>query len=169
MRPFFAAIAATASCAAVITASVPAVAQSRVPTRAPGLWESATITNSGRTTVKECIDAPTDRLVLQLSAVLTCKNTDFRRTDDGYAAGARCSAGGMTVDNKITVTGDFESYARAEALTTMTSADAGSALNRTFSTAIETRRIGECEEGQIPGDIILPSGKTVHVNPANKR
>ncbi|WP_020181274.1 DUF3617 family protein [Methylopila sp. M107] len=169
MRPLFAAIAATATFVAVLSGAGVALAYERVPTRTPGLWESATITNAGRTTVKECVDERTDRLVLQLVAVLTCKNTDFKRTEDGYAAGARCSAGGMTVDNKITVTGDFDQWARAEALTTMTSTDDQSALNRTFSTAIETRRLGDCAEGQIPGDIVLPGGKTVHVNPSNKR
>ena len=147
--------------------SAPAFAQS-VPTRTPGLWESTTITNAGRTSARECIDASTDRLILQLTSVLTCRNTDFKRTADGFQAGARCSSGDMTVDNKITVTGDFEQWARAEALTTMTSAESGSGVNRTFSTAIEARRLGDCEAGQIPGDLILPSGKTVHVNPSKR-
>lgn len=150
----------------VATLAAPAFAQS-VPTRTPGLWETTTITNAGRTMAKECIDASTDRLVLQLTSVLTCRNTDFRRTADGYFAGAKCAAGGMTVDNKITVTGDFDQWARAEALTTMSSAGEGG-INRSFSTAIEARRLGECEEGQIPGDLILPNGKTVHVNPSRK-
>lgn len=139
-----------------------------VPKRAPGLWETMTITDAGRTGAKECIDAATDRLVLQLTSVLTCRNTDFRQTAEGYVAGAVCSSGGLSVDNKVTVTGDFESYARAEALTTMRSEGGDSALNRTFSTAIETRRLGDCEPGQIPGDLILPSGKTVHVNPSRR-
>ncbi|RXF73259.1 DUF3617 domain-containing protein [Hansschlegelia zhihuaiae] len=141
------------------------------PKRAPGLWETMTITNAGRSGAKECIDAATDRLVLQLTSVLTCRNTDFKRTADGFQAGAVCSSGGLSVDNRITVTGDFETWARAEALTTMSglgvSADGGGA--RTFSTAIETRRIGDCEPGQIPGDLILPNGKTVHVNPSRAR
>jgi hypothetical protein len=140
------------------------------PKRAPGLWETTTITNAGRTGAKECIDAATDRLVLQLTSVLTCRNTDFKRTADGFQAGAVCSSGGLSVDNRITVTGDFETWARAEALTTMSglgvSADGGA---RTFSTAIETRRLGDCEPGQIPGDLILPNGKTVHVNPSRAR
>ena len=155
--------------AAVLLAAAPGLASadiSSVPKRAPGLWDTITITDAGRTGAKECIDASTDRLVLQLTSVLTCKNTDFRRTADGYAAGAVCSSGGLSVDNKVTVTGDFETYARAEALTTMRSDDAG--LNRTFSTAIETRRLGDCEPGQIPGDLILPNGKVLHVNPSRR-
>ncbi len=165
MRPLILPLAASLLGCAL----APALAAERVPTRTPGLWESSTITNAGRTTVKECVDAQTDRLVLQLTAVLTCKNTDFRRTADGFFAGAKCSAGGMTVDNQITVTGDFESWARAEAITNMVSADGDAGVNRTFSTAIETRRIGECDEGQIPGDIVLPGGKTIHVNPSARR
>jgi hypothetical protein len=152
-----------------LVAAAPAEAQSP-PKRAPGLWETMTITNAGRSGAKECIDAATDRLVLQLTAVLTCRNTDFKRVGDGYQAGAVCSSGGLSVDNRITVTGDFETWARAEALTTMTgvggAADGGA---RTFSTAIETQRLGDCEPGQIPGDLILPNGKTVHVNPSRPR
>lgn len=139
------------------------------PKRAPGLWETMTVTNAGRSGAKECIDAATDRLVLQLTSVLTCKNTDFKQQADGYVAGAVCSSGGLSVDNRVTVTGDFETWARAEALTTMSSKEGDPALNRTFSTAIEARRLGECEPGQVPGDLILPSGKTVHVNPSRPR
>lgn len=146
----------------------PSFAQSP-PKRAPGLWETNTITNAGRSGAKECIDAGTDRLVLQLTSVLTCKNTDFKRQGDGYVAGAVCSSGGLSVDNRVTVRGDFETWARAEALTTMTSKAGEAALNRTFSTAVETRRLGECEPGQIPGDLILPNGKTVHVNPSRPK
>lgn len=163
MRP----IARNAALALALAAATPAVAQ-QVPTRTPGLWETTTITNAGRTTAKECIDAETDRLVLQLTSVLTCRNTDFKRTADGFQAGARCTAGGMTVDNRITVTGDFDTWARAEALTNMVSTNPEAGINRTFSTAIEVRRIGDCEAGQIPGDLILPSGKTVHVNPKRR-
>lgn len=148
-------------------AVAPVAAQS-VPKRADGLWETMTITNAGRTGAKECIDASTDRLVLQLTAVLTCRNTDFKRTADGYQAGAKCSSGGMTVDNRITVTGDFETYARAEAVTNMTSADGDTGLNRTFSTAIETRRLGDCGPDLIPGDLVLPNGNKVHVNPSKR-
>lgn len=157
--------------AAALLMAAPAVAVadiSSVPKRAPGLWETMTITDTGRTGAKECIDAATDRLVLQLTSVLTCKNTDFKRTADGYAAGAVCSSGGLSIDNKVTVTGDFETYARAEARTTMRSDDGDAGLNRSFSTAIETRRLGDCEAGQIPGDLVLPNGKTVHVNPSRR-
>ncbi|MFC3694776.1 DUF3617 domain-containing protein [Chenggangzhangella methanolivorans] len=157
--------------AAALLMAAPGLASadiSSVPKRAPGLWETMTITDAGRTGAKECIDAATDRLVLQLTSVLTCKNNDFKRTADGYAAGAVCSSGGLSVDNKVTVTGDFETYARAQALTTMRSDGGDAGLNRTFSTAIETRRLGDCEPGQIPGDLILPNGKTVHVNPSRR-
>ena len=70
------------------------------------------------------------------------------------------------IDRQITVTGDFDSWARAEAITNMASADGDAGVNRSFSTAIETRRLGECDAGQIPGDVILPGGKTIHVNPS---
>lgn len=161
-------IAIAASLFVCVATSAQAAEYSAVPKRAAGLWETVTITDTGRSGAKECIDASTDRLVLQLTSVLTCRNTDFKRTADGYAAGAVCSSGGLSIDNKVTVTGDFESWARAEALTTMRSEDGDAGLNRSFSTAIETRRLGDCEPGQVPGDLILPNGKTVHVNPTRR-
>ena len=160
-------IAVTFAAAALALSASGALAQSP-PKRAPGLWETMTVTNAGRSGAKECIDERTDRLVLQLTSVLTCKNTDFKRTADGFQAGAVCAAGGLSVDNRVTVTGDFETWARAEAVTTMVDTGGGAATNRSFSTAIETRRLGDCEPGQIPGDLILPSGKTVHVNPSKR-
>lgn len=137
------------------------------PKRAAGLWETATITNAGRSGARECVDARTDRLVRQATAGLTCRNDDFKRTADGWSAGAKCSSGGMSTDTLVTVTGDFETFARARAVTEMTglSGDGGT---RSFSTTIEARRIGDCEPGQTPGDIILPNGQIIHVEGAGR-
>lgn len=134
------------------------------PKRAPGLWETATITNAGRTLARECIDASTDRLVRQITSGITCRNDDFTRREEGYVAGAICKSGGMSVDNRIVVSGDFETFATAEATTTM-SGLAGEAGPRTFRTTIEARRVGDCTGDQRPGDVILPNGTVVNVPP----
>jgi len=149
----------------VLVGSAGAAVAASPPKRAPGLWETTTITNAGKSGARECIDAATDRLVRQAMTGQTCRNDDFRETPEGYVAGAICKSGGMTVDNKIVVTGDFETWARAEATSTLTGLEGGG--ERRFSTAIEARRLGECEPGQTPGDVVLPNGTTIHVGPAN--
>jgi len=134
------------------------------PSRAPGLWETATITDAGRTVAKECVGAGTDRLVRQAMTGLTCRNDDFKRTEDGgYAAGAICRSGPTSIDNKIVVSGDFESFARAEATTVMTGLAGEPGGERRFRTTIEARKLGECAPGQRPGDVILPNGTVISV------
>ncbi|MFD1332011.1 DUF3617 domain-containing protein [Methylopila musalis] len=135
------------------------------PKRAPGLWETTTITDAGRTVAKECVDARTDRLTRQIMAGVTCRNDDFKVTAEGYSAGAICSSGGMSIDNKVTLSGDFESFARAENVTVMTGLP-GEGGGRRFYTAIEARRLGDCAPDQRPGDVILPNGTVVNVPPA---
>jgi hypothetical protein len=137
------------------------------PKRADGLWEITTSTNAGKSSARECIDRSTDRLVKQALTGQTCRNDDFKQTPEGYAAGAICRTGGMTVDGRVVVTGDFETWARAEATTVMTGL-AGEAGPRTFRTTIDVRRLGDCEPGQVPGDVVLPNGKTIHVAPGGK-
>lgn len=147
------------------SAAAGGVSAATPPKRAPGLWETATITNAGRTVARECIDERTDRLVRQITSGVTCRNDDFTVRDEGYVAGAICRTGGMSVDNKIVVSGDFQSFATAQATTVM-SGLAGEAGPRTFRTTIEARRLGDCTAGQRPGDVILPNGTVVNVPPA---
>ena len=146
-----------------VLASTAAAGAASPPKRAPGLWETTTITNAGRSGARECIDAATDRLVRQAMAGQSCRNDDFRDTPEGYVAGAICKAGGMMVDNKIVVTGDFATWARAEATSTLSGLDGG---GRRFSTTIDARRLGDCAPAQKPGDVILPNGTVINVGPA---
>ncbi|MFD1702481.1 DUF3617 domain-containing protein [Methylopila henanensis] len=150
--------------AGLALAATPAFAD-RPPTRTPGLWETATITNAGRTMARECIDERTDRIVRQATSGVTCRNDDFKRTADGYAAGAICRSGGMSIDNKVEITGDFATFARVSTTTVMSGLP-GEAGPRTFTSAIEARRLGDCQPDQRPGDVILPNGTVVNVPPA---
>lgn len=155
-------LAVLAALSALLAA--PAAAETP-PKRLPGLWETATITDAGRTTARECVDERTDRLIRQAMAGLTCRNDDFNRTAEGLMAGAICRSGGMTIDNKVVVSGDFATFARAEAFTVMTGLASEPGGQRRFRTAIEARRLGDCAPDQRPGDVILPNGKVINVPP----
>ncbi len=131
------------------------------PTRAPGLWEITTRTGAGSTTGRECVDARTDRLQRQAVAAQSCTDADFKETPEGYVSAAGCKMEGISAQSRVVITGDFETWARAEVSTTLQGSE-----NRSFRTTIETRRIGDCEPGQSPGDLILPNGKVIHVGGA---
>jgi hypothetical protein len=135
-----------------------------VPKRVPGLWETVTSTNTGSTKGRECIDEATDRLVYQASTALTCRKLNFQRSSDGYLASGSCNSGGMAIEESIAVSGDFANFAKAETNVSMSGLP-GETAPRTFRTTIENRRLGDCEPGQQPGDVILPNGDVFHVAP----
>lgn len=139
-----------------------------VPKRLPGLWETITSTNTGSTKGMECIDEATDRMVYQASTALTCRKLNFERSGDAYVANGSCNSGGMSIQETLTVTGDFANFARAETNISMAGLP-GEAAPRTFRTTIDNRRLGDCQPGQVPGDMIMPNGEVLHVSPAPKR
>lgn len=139
--------------------SLPALAV-ELPQRKPGLWESKSTTAEGETVAKQCVGEGTDKAAVGVMTGKACAKNEVTKTADGYAVETECAMGPIKAAGKGTITGDFESLVRTETVTVLTGAPGQSGpIER--KTVIEARRLGDCEAGQKPGDIILPDGKVV--------
>jgi hypothetical protein len=141
----------------------PALGEDALPTRKAGLWESKSTSQDGTSTAKQCIDDDTDRQAQDKALTgKACSKNVVTRTADGYTTETTCSIGQVTAEGKGVVTGDFATVVRTETTTTLKGIP-GVDNPTPRKTVIEARRIGDCEPGQKPGDVIMPDGKVFHM------
>jgi hypothetical protein len=148
-------------------AVVTLAAQTQMPTRKAGLWESTMSGTSslaaegGATKIKHCIDASTDQAAMTgAMAGKACKQGPIVKTAAGYETEATCQMGGMTSKSKSIVSGDFNSQVTVDVTSLITT---GSGPAKESKTKIEARYVGPCEAGQKPGDVIMPDGKVIRL------
>lgn len=153
--------------AAALAATVAPALGDDLPTRKPGLWETTTITTGGQITARQCVDAGSDTLAYSAMRSQSCTDNRLHQTADGYLAEAKCRKDTFNAEGRVVITGDFQTTVRAESSTVMTGLP-GSSAPMTVRTVVESRYLGECEPGTVPGDLILQNGKIVHVPPIKR-
>ncbi len=145
--------------AIALTFALPVLAE-ELPQRKPGLWESKSIGADGETVAKQCVGEGTDQAAMGAISGKACTKNVVTKTGDGYAIETECAIGQIKAAGKGIITGDFASALRTETTTTLTGAP-GQTSPMERKTVIEAKRLGDCEAGQKPGDIILPDGKVI--------
>lgn len=150
--------------AAACAAMTGAAAADTLPARKAGLWESKT-SGAGPAgaalTVRQCIDANTDELAqAAVQPGATCSKREVRKVAAGYEFESVCKVSEMAVEAKGLVTGDFVTNVKLEMTTTM-SGIPGMPSGISTKMVIDNRRLGECEAGQKPGDVVMPNGRNV--------
>lgn len=149
-------IAATALAA---IAALPARAD-ELPQRKPGLWETKSTGAEGQSIAKQCVGPGTDQSVMGALTAGACSKMQVTKTAKGYAVATECAMGPVKATGTSVITGDFQTQMRTEGSTTLTGMPGQSGpVERKL--VIEARRLGDCEAGQKPGDIILPDGKVI--------
>ena len=147
--------------AACLVVASPALAAETLPARAPGLWESKSTSADGVTTAKQCVGEGTDAAAVSaMGGNRQCSKNEVTRTADGWSSETECKIGEITAVSRGTFSGDFKSEVRTELETTLTGLP-GQSSPTPRKTVIEAKRLGDCEPGQKPGDIILSDGKVV--------
>ena len=147
-------------------AVVTLAAQTQMPIRKAGLWEStmsgtSSLAAAGGGKIKHCIDASTDQAAMTgAMAGKSCEQGPIVKTAAGYEMEATCKIGGMTSKSKSIVSGDFNSQVTVD-VTSLISTGNGPA--KESKTKIEARYVGPCEAGQKPGDVIMPDGKVIRM------
>mgnify|MGYP001807780232 CR=1 FL=1 len=141
-------------------AAGPALADT-LPARKAGLWET-TMSAAPSMKIKQCIDEKTDKLAESAAAPgATCSKREIRKVAAGYEIESSCTIGTITADAKGLVTGDFASAVKIE-LTSLIKGVPGMPPGGTpQKTTMEARRVGDCEAGQKPGDMIMPDGRVI--------
>ncbi|MBN8941789.1 MAG: DUF3617 family protein [Rhizobiales bacterium] len=157
----------------VLTVAVigPAAAQTTVefPARRPGQWEirmdRAQIPGAPEMIVKTCVDAASDRQMMQAGMNIlqqNCEKRDMRREGGGIVIDAICQMGPMRITSNTVISGDFQATysVRSNATVQMP----GQASPQTSSTVQEARWAGAtCTDGMVPGDIMMPGGQKMNV------
>ena len=154
-------IAAIAALAVLLPAA--AALADEMPTRKAGLWESKiSSADMPVVTAKQCIDAETDRKAMgAVGGASDCAKKTFTKTADGYDTEAECKIGGMTVKGHGKITGDFETALHMEQTTDLSGIPGIPDDQKSRVITIDAKRLGDCEAGQKPGDMIMPDGKVV--------
>jgi len=142
--------------------SIPAYAFD-IPQRRAGLWEIK-MAYEGRympsSRVRHCVDQRADKL---LNATLAgtrpelCSKQDIQKSDANMFIDSVCRmlASSAIISSRAIVTGDFnEAYGMEIAMTTEYPLIPGIPSGAQLDMKVDARRLGDCEEGQKPGDVI---------------
>lgn len=150
--------------ALIALSAAPALAQ-ELPQRKPGLWETKSSGAEGQTVAKQCVGPGTDQSAVGGVAGGACSKIQVSKTATGYAIETECTVGPIKAAGTSVITGDFDTAIRTEG-TTRLSGVPGQTGTVERKLVVEARRLGECEAGQKPGDIILPNGQVISMPPA---
>ncbi len=161
---FFRSALAAASLLLCVTAHAAANNPEGQPRLAPGLWEMKNTLPSlgGITQITEICMGPDGGDFTEQAARNSkdCPQKTFRNDGDRVIFDAVCKAEGSMVTVHGEFTGDFSSRYTADIRTTYDPPLQGVA-NMTLSQ--ESRRIGDCAQGQKPGDMVMKSMGNVNV------
>lgn len=148
------------SLAALVLAAT-AHAEVTLPQRQPGLWELVMVHAKGGKdmTMRQCTDATTDKLFMKMGMGDLCKKLEVQQQDGGYTVDSDCTFGTLHTIGRAVVTGDFQTAYKMLVYTTTT----GTTLPKEPSMTVNATRLGDCEPGQKPGDVIMPGGKTMNL------
>lgn len=146
------------------------VAPGDLPRRNPGLWETTiSVQGEGRvTTTRLCLDAATEAKQSvwgeQASRDMCQKYEMTRQLDGGYRFVSSCNMGpGGVTRSEGVASGDLTSNYTIRMKSTTSGAEL-ELMNRDSEFTIASRRIGPCEAGQRPGDMIMNGRVVANVN-----
>jgi len=121
-----------------------------------GLWEMK-VTAAGAPqpqVMKVCVGAPapgSNGFTPPPSAGQSCSKNSVTKTADGYAIDSECTASGMTVTSKGTVTGDFSTSYAVDMSSKMSGPNIPAAAQQEMKTKIEAQYLGACPADMKPG------------------
>lgn len=132
------------------------------PARKPGQWslEMKASKDTPAMTVQLCLDAATDKGMMQTGMGIgksLCPNQKIAREGDKIVIESKCDLGGMKVDGRTEITGDFQSNYTMTTKADVTDAPEG----MDAKTDVEHKATwvsGTCGDGMVPGDMLMPGG-----------
>ena len=147
--------------AIVLLVIAPASADS-YPERKPGLWQYNIETSQGAQSMKQCIDAATDAVLMQMSQGVTdaCSKHELHQEGDSYIGESDCVFANSRTVTKSVTTGDFSS---GFVITAISTRGIGTEGESKSSMTVKATWLGPCEAGQNPGDVIMPGGASFNL------
>jgi len=149
--------------AVVFLCAAPAAALD-MPERKAGLWElKLSVANSDqpRQTMRQCVDAETDRLMKSNFAggapQQSCEKQNVSRQGDAFVVESVCSFSGATTRSRAVITGSFDSGYKMDVASRRNGAASEDRMT------VDAQWIGPCAAGQRPGDMVMPNGATINI------
>jgi hypothetical protein len=146
----------------VLLAGILPARADEMPARKAGLWEVKTsFENRGGLTVRQCIDARTDQMMMSTTGPLAqsvCPKREIQRSGNSVTIDAACTVMNKTATTHAVVTGNFDS-AYVMTVTAQGEAMPSGAMTMTMT----GKWLGPCAAGQKPGDMIMPDGRTLNI------
>jgi hypothetical protein len=142
-----------------------------LPMRKAGLWEMKIAKPGSQLpdlTMQHCTDETTDKDMnntVSPMAKQICSKQDIKKTATGYTIDSLCNVAGISTTSHSDVAGDYNS---AYTVTTRSHSEGGPASLRDVTTKIDAKWLGACQEGQKPGDIVMPGGYKLNVKDVEK-
>lgn len=129
-----------------------------------GLWEIETVLDGqseGKTL--QCMDKNTTRDIMAASTKLlgnSCSEVKTTKKSSDYHSDLECDLGGSKMKSNSILSGDFKSNFKVVAETSFNPPFLGQSNSKSISSA---KYLGDCKEGMVPGDAILPDGTKVNL------
>ncbi len=142
-----------------------------MPARKAGLWEIKMVfegRNLPATVMRQCIDQATDKLMnanVGGSTQEACSKQDVRNSGGTITVDSVCKFGPTTTTSHAVVTGSFDSAYTMKVASTRAGGPPlpGTAPGAETHMTIEAKRLGACEAGQRPGDVMMSNGMKMNV------
>lgn len=137
------------------------------PRRTPGLWEVRSVGAhaSGLPPTRFCVGEDTDNELSQLDRSVgkrgACTLGPFRRAGSSWVAESVCSQGRTSVTSRSVASGDFDTGYRIDTIVQYDPPLGG--VRREDKDAVVATRLGPCEPGQKPGDMVMPGMGTLNM------
>ena len=140
-------------------------AAEEMPPRKPGLWETSTTVDGrqvGGGKMRQCIDAAVEGTLRDFGreSEKDCTLREMKRDGDTMTLRSVCKMGESTASTTGKFTGNLSENYRGDLEIKYEPPFAGKSDAKM---TIEARWLGPCEEGQKPGDMILPGGMKMNM------
>jgi hypothetical protein len=156
--------------AVLVLAAVLPVLAAELPSRKAGLWEVRTSfenRNGAGLTVRQCIDASTDQMMLSSAGPLAqaaCSRRDVEKSGGTVTIDSTCTLAGKTATSHAVIAGSFDN-AYTMTVTSQSDALPGGKMAMT----VDAKWLSPCAAGQKPGDLIMANGVKMNILDMQKR
>jgi hypothetical protein len=151
-----------------VSIAVPTLADAfDMPARKAGQWKIEIIPETAGAapsmTMELCLDAATDKTLMQSGTAMAggqCQTLSQSQNGNQTIIDSACDIGGMKTRSHVVIAGDFQSSYSMQITSDM---EGGSPKLPKHSVITQNATwMGECSDGMLPGDMLMPGGMKVN-------
>ena len=145
----------TATTLLTLCISATASAMDTLPARKAGIWEVKSTVGTSSFSMRACISGKGDQITNDFAGnTKYCEERVITKTSVGYKTHHRCKFGNNSIDNDMTIIGDFDKKLHADTTVIKTNRASPKSLEKQ-KYSVDMTWIGPCRSDQIPLDMIF--------------